>query len=319
MTENKVQEPVPLYQVEENDQLGIDMVGVGYDKNQPAVVIERPAKGISLSEDGLAEYKVWGWVKISANFIYHIKLLRGAKLSIWQTISLSIDEDGTCKFSLNDLVKLTGYSRSEVSESLKELDEMGYLHVKKEKGRSSIYEPNFAARDQNTPSSIPIQKSDGSTHPVRTHNHPSSPSIEKTVPTIKELKELERESIYIDFKNMTVVEARKVPTLKLYAQATDYFPGSPTWEFIHKTITEHNLTYETLKMVAEAWALNSFKPGNIKGILEWAVNGIPDKYRASLPKEPKRNQERFQPGPEKKYVSRDEAIARGLIPERKTA
>lgn len=166
----------------------LTMLGVGYDDSKPAVIIEKPRKDLALHESGLSEYKVWGWVKKSAKFIFHVRRLRGAKLSIWEVVSLSIDEDGECKLSLGDLVKLTGYSRSEVSESVKELEEMGYLSVQKEAGKKSVFKPSFAARGENYPSDEPIQKADGLTHPVYKDNHPSSLSNINSASSINRVK-----------------------------------------------------------------------------------------------------------------------------------
>jgi hypothetical protein len=78
-----------------------------------------------------------------------------------------------------------------------------------------------------------------------------------------------------DFKNMTVGEARKVPTLKLYIDATEQFPSSVLWETVHNTITEKALTFEQLRSAAVAWIGKGYRPENVTGILEWAVNGIP--------------------------------------------
>lgn len=166
----------------------LTMLGVGYENEAPAVIIEKPRKDLALRDGGLAEYKVWGWVKKSAKFIFHVRRLRGAKLSIWEVVSLSINEDGECALSLGDLVKLTGYSRSEVSESVKELEEMGYLSVQKEAGKKSIFKPSFAARGENYPSDEPIQKSDGLTSPVSKDNYPSSFSNINSSPSFNRVK-----------------------------------------------------------------------------------------------------------------------------------
>lgn len=152
-----------------------------------AARIESPRVVRELTDDGLREYKVWGWVKVSAKFIAHIKKLKGAKLAIWQTIALSIDEVGECNLSVNDIVKLTDYSRSEVFESLKELDEMGYLSVVRQSGRKSMYIPEFAARGSSSPS----DQSRKTTSPVpslASANNQSSPSEENAAHSIKSIK-----------------------------------------------------------------------------------------------------------------------------------
>lgn len=149
-----------------------------------------PPKTIQVIQDkGLVEYRVWGWVKISAKFISHIKRLRGAKLSIWQVLACSIDEYGKCSLTIKELCELTGYSHTEVIDSLKELDEMGYLSIDRS-GKKNLYTPEFAARGvDNSPSETLVKKLDST--PVDSVE--SSPSLEKSTPSIKELKELMEE------------------------------------------------------------------------------------------------------------------------------
>lgn len=146
-----------------------------------------PPKTIQVIQDkGLVEYRVWGWVKISAKFISHIKRLRGAKLSIWQVLACSIDENGKCSLTIKELCELTGYSHTEVLDSLKELDEMGYLSIDRS-GKKNLYTPEFAARgiDRN-PSETLVKKLDST--PV--YQVESTPLLEKSASSIKELKEL---------------------------------------------------------------------------------------------------------------------------------
>jgi DNA-binding transcriptional ArsR family regulator len=169
------------------------------DNEQPAAIIESPRKVKALQDNGLRDYQVWGWVKMSANFIKHIRILKGAKLSVWSVIALSIDESGFCNLSVPVIASLTDYSQSEVRETIKELDEMGYLSVTRSDGKKNIYDPEFVARSFNSPTSEPLQKNDPSrktTPPVVTGTNsadPSSPAEENSVPTYKELKELIQE------------------------------------------------------------------------------------------------------------------------------
>lgn len=165
------------------------IMGAGYS-DQPAAIIDPPRMVKALRDKGMGDYKVWGWVKKSTNFIYHIKILKGSKLAIWDVISLSIDEDGTCSLSAPEIAELTGYSVSEVRQSIGELDEMGYLSVIRATGKRSIYTPEFAARGANNPTDNPSRKS---TPPVSKGNcadDPSSPSIENFTPSIKRVKRI---------------------------------------------------------------------------------------------------------------------------------
>lgn len=166
----------------------LEMLGSGYDH---AAIIEPPKKVLALSDNGLDEYKLWGWVKISAKFKKHIKKLKGAKLAIWQVVALSIDESGQCSLSIHEIAEESGYSYSETQASLAELDDMGYLSTTKSSGKKSLFSPNFAARGSNQPSDDPSRKTRGQDIPLQSSGgHPSSPAIEKYRPSIKELKEL---------------------------------------------------------------------------------------------------------------------------------
>lgn len=149
-----------------------------------------PPKSINvLRESGLVDYKVWGWVKMSAKFIYHIRKLKGAKLSIWNVIALSIDENRECKLTIKELQELTDYSHTEIINSLKELDEMGYLSIDKS-GKKNMYKPEFAARgigNEPSDSKETLVKKVEST-PV--YQVESTPPLEIPHSSIKELKEL---------------------------------------------------------------------------------------------------------------------------------
>lgn len=128
---------------------------------EPAAEIHPPKTIKVLSDAGLIDYKVWGWVKTSTQFIYHIKKLKGAKLAIWQVVSLMIDEDGECKLTIAEIAELAGYSYSETHASLAELDRMNYLSIDKTSGRKSMYAPSFVARGANQPTDHPSRKTIG--------------------------------------------------------------------------------------------------------------------------------------------------------------
>jgi helix-turn-helix protein len=100
-------------------------------------------------------------------------------------------------------------------------------------------------------------------------------------PSVNHQLNREREAPSLDFKNMSVAQARKVPTLKMYADAAEFFPGSLLWEYVHGTITEKGLTAEKIRAAAIAWQAKGFKPSNVQGILEWAINGAPSNGNGS--------------------------------------
>jgi hypothetical protein len=152
-------------------------------------VIDPPRMVTALRESGLTEYRVWGWVKKSAKFIYHIGVLKGSKISTWDVIALSINEDGECNLSAPEIAKLTRYSVSETRQAIGELEEMGYLSVQRNSGKRSIYKPLYAARGANNP--IEPDPSSYSTPLVGKDKRaadPSSPSIQNAPPSIKRVK-----------------------------------------------------------------------------------------------------------------------------------
>ena len=100
--------------------------------------------------------------------------------------------------------------------------------------------------------------------------------------SIKE-KFKEREKPALDFKNMTIPQARKVTTLRMYEDATGWFPADVLWEQVHETITKHNLTADKIRAAAVAWVGKGYKRGNVMGILEWAINGAPADKNAPRP------------------------------------
>lgn len=247
------------------------MLGVGYDPNDPTVIIEKPRKDIALREAGLTEYKVWGWVKKSAKFIFHVKRLRGAKLSVLEVVSLAINEDGECELSLGDLAKLTGYSRSEVSESVKELEEMGYLLVQKEAGRKSIYKPSFAARGENYPTDEPIQKTDGLTSPVSKDDHPSSFSNINSGSSFNRVKRVNTPK-----GDLVDLELSKLPAISIRKAIHDYFRLNTNWDTKYNRqwmewAVETGITAEQIERAANTWRSDkqfNWQVPTLKGIFE---------------------------------------------------
>lgn len=151
---------------------------------------------MSETQNGLIEYKAWGWIKKSVEFLPHIKRLKGAKLAVLDVIMLTIDESGKSKLTIKQICELTGYSHTEVISSLKESADDGYLSIDKT-GRQNIYEPAFAARGNANPTgkgksvkkveSTPVYQS-GENRYTGVYQSESSPAIEKSHPSIKSIK-----------------------------------------------------------------------------------------------------------------------------------
>jgi hypothetical protein len=157
-------------------------------------------------------------------------------------------EDGVCKASLETIAKDLKLSKATIMRHTDLLVKDGYLidltpdarnvpHIYADTGRvimksqltATVSERNTRVSQRNATVSESHLIKDSIKDPIKEGVPPA-----------------------LDFKNMTVGQARKVPSIKLYVDATEQFPGSVLWETVHKAITENNL----------------------KGILEWAVNGI---------------------------------------------
>lgn len=159
----------------------MEVMGNGYD--QPAAVIDPKRKVLALRDKGLVNYEVWGWVKTSAKFRAHIKILRGAKHDIWHYLALGVDENGNCKETIKQICEGTGYSHTEVISTLKELDELGYLSIKKD-SKGNTYTPEFVARGGNKPTENAVKKVESSL----VDQVESSPSLEKSPSSISRVK-----------------------------------------------------------------------------------------------------------------------------------
>lgn len=210
--------------------------------------------------------------------------------------------DGVCKASQDRIADELGLSRATINTHISKLVEAGYLedttpdlvglpHQYRDTGKANLSISFTGNVSKNlTPT---CQKS----------LHPPVKNIDTKKELKKEIKEREQEPPALDFQNMTVGQARQLPTLKMYAEATDFFPGSVIWEFVHNFITDNKLTVEQIKAAAVAWTLAGYKQENVRGILEWTVSGIPEKHRTQIvkPAKPK--------APEYTGPSPDEFIA----------
>lgn len=246
--------------------------------------------------------QVEGWTPVIDSVVQDV----GATTALvfgkaWRYCQMS---DGVCKASQDRLAEELGMSRQTINAHLSKLVEARYL------------------RDL-TPelSGLPHQYADTgkaglSISLTATSQKTLHPPV-KNFDTKKEFKKQEKEREHksppaLDFSSMTVPEARSLPTIKMYTEATEFFPGSPTWEFVHTFITANNLTADKLRTAAQAWAVAGFKQSNVKGILEWARDGVPERYKLAiqspvqeLPKSHQRALDDMTPIPYREYIIGD--------------
>jgi hypothetical protein len=292
----------------------LDMLGKGHEAPYE---IHMPSRVISEGDEGQQEYQTGVWIKITASFRNkHLKKLKGSRLGVWLCIALHINERNDSHPSIETICDETGYSNREVIDCVRELEKDGYLTVIRGKQRYNIYHVNFGAAfgKGNTPTSEESSQVKKSARNSELSSGKMLKSSLKEEPIKKNQKE--RVTRPLNFKDMTVAEARKVPSLRMYIQATDHFPGSVVWEYVHNTITQNNLTFEKLQEAAVEWSARGFKPSNVKGVLEWAINGIPSNGYAAKPADtaPRPEYLPVQPDPNKdKYVPRPNHIPRPAI------
>lgn len=196
-------------------------------------------------------------------------------------------EDRVCKASLESIGDSIGVDRVTVMRHIKELCERGYLqdltpdlrnrpHVYVDTGKAGLTLSLTGVAQSNTKEKGVAQINSG----VAERNVTVAESHLNRV--FKKDSKREKAAA-LDFKNMTVADAHQVPTLKMYADATGWFPADVLWKTVHDTITEKALTFEQLHSAAAAWVGRGYKRGNVEGILEWAINGIPANGNGSKP------------------------------------
>jgi hypothetical protein len=253
----------------------------------PVVELQAPADQIIETEAGDLEVaQSLGWVKFSAAFrLNMLRKLKGAKLAVFICICLHINERGQAFPGLETIAEETGYDRDTVMGIIPELEGiLGLLDVFRRKGAKNIYRPAFAARGARSEPILPEEKVVGKNTtggspapqtPTGLGQSSGKSPVDFHQKKRESLKEREREPA-LDFEKMTIPEAYKWPTLKMYRLATGFMPGSVIWESLDKAITENSLSEAQIREAAVAWVMAGHRLENVQGILDWAINGIPD-------------------------------------------
>jgi hypothetical protein len=176
------------------------------------------------------------------------------------------------------ICKKTSMSSQTVCNALNALRTSGYTTLEgKSKADTNNYTINLEKLSQ--PLEFQRLESDDSNN-----KNPPIPAA-RIKPSIKPSVNREIETP-LAFENLSIPQARKIPTLKMYADATGWFPADVLWREVHDTITRHQLTVEKIRAAAIAWVGRGYKRGNVTGILDWAVNGIPSNKTSAPPPAP---------------------------------
>lgn len=249
---------------------------------QPEAIIERPRNEYAIKDGELVDYRVWGWVKLSARFRSHIKVMKGAKLAIWLCIVLSIDENGNFSVTLKELQELTDYSHTEIINTIKELESGGYLSVNRGGNKTNVYHPEFAARGENMPTDrVKKVESTKLSQPECTDfSKPecTTPESKNGTPPFNRVKELippsEKQPTKKDAVDMLIdFQLKPAGIRKAFA---DYFKLTPNWEakynrqFLEWSV-EINMTPEQIRKAADVWRSDkrfNWAAPTLKGIQE---------------------------------------------------
>lgn len=266
------------YEVEESTENARAMIGM---PEEPSLEIEAPRK-VTIRRGGqLHEEDRPAFVKIYTNFKGELKDLPGLDLKVWLYLALSVNRfTGDARPGLRKIADDLNISVNTARLAIERLEEKELLDVVEGgDGKRNIYRPSdYVSAKKETVSktdtvsqtvsdlkeTVSVSKKTVSTQ-YRKSAQPEEPDIKP-----------ERERKSLDFKNMTIPQARRVPTLKMYADATGWFPADVLWEKVHITILENDLTAEKLQAAAEAWVGRGYKRGNVMGILDWAIHGVPE-------------------------------------------
>jgi DNA-binding Lrp family transcriptional regulator len=276
---SKTDETQGEYNVQEEVTEAMAMLGQGY-VHEPRQIVQEISGFYPLFEVLLERYK---------------DLITPAVFGVaWRYCQMS---DGVCKASLRKIAQVLNVDEVTVMRRLKILCDDGYLidTTPDLRNKPHVYVDAGFVVMKNT---LGVTAETASHRKATASQGNSTVSPRKATVSHSQLikdsnKDSNKERVppALDFKNMTVGQARKVPTIKLYTDATEFFPASVLWKAVHETITQHKLTFEKLQAAAVAWVGKGHRIQNVEGILEWAVNGVPANGKTSAPPAPARDRD----------------------------
>lgn len=104
---------------------------------------------------------------------------------------------------------------------------------------------------------------------------PASPGERKKKLLIKNHTHKERPN----FRELTVTERMKVPEIRDFHEATGIWPGTGSLDYVFDAMRK-GIETDKLREVFGEWSARGYNIHNVKGYLDWALNGVPpDKYK----------------------------------------
>lgn len=109
--------------------------------------IHPPAKVLVDGEDGLIECETDLFIQLNTGFrTKHLRILKGARLAVFLSIALHIDDESVSFPSAETISEETGYSIREVLRSVKELEKLKIIKVSRQHRKSNRYKVLQMAR-----------------------------------------------------------------------------------------------------------------------------------------------------------------------------
>lgn len=176
----KTDELTGKYEVEENDNNALEMLGAGYE---PSVEISPPQKTIVRKDGELQEIERAAFVKISTSFKSELSSMSGDALKVWLFIALSINrKTEQAHPGLRTIAESVKLAVNTVRKAITELEELNLLAVDKETARYNIYEiPDYVSANRLDPSvsngDTPLETVSNSKETVSNSEETVSPSV----------------------------------------------------------------------------------------------------------------------------------------------
>ena len=150
------------YITQDEVQEALDMLGKGYE-DQPSVVVEPPRRRTERRKGQMVEVEEAAFVKFSTEFKSELADLDVYALKVFIYIGLSINfETGTAYPGVRKIAKETKMNKDTVGKAIEELEQKGFLQVRRKDGSSNIYKPEcYFAIGETVPSGRTVPEPSG--------------------------------------------------------------------------------------------------------------------------------------------------------------
>jgi hypothetical protein len=182
-------------------------------------------------------------------------------------------EDGVCKASLETIAEHLNITSRSVQTHIKALCKNGYLKDLTPKLRNR---PHIYADTGKAGLAIQLSAKTGMKNFPTGYENFSDPG-KKNFPLKKVFKKESKREGGAAAPAPENSSFSENPFLNAIKDATGYFPPKSTWGEIIKRVEENNVTLEALCTAAKEWMLSGYNPKSVRGILDWAEKGIPQR------------------------------------------